>query len=104
MLFKEIVDARTHARTDGRRTPDIEGSQKLTWARIAKLRLKAAHKHNMNYLEEKKGDIDVLRRANSMKEDSDDEDLTPVTAAVQQSIFLSVLHAQIVKDGFCFIL
>jgi len=34
MLFKEIVDgrthARTHARTDGRRTPDIEGSQKLT--------------------------------------------------------------------------
>ena len=30
MLFKEIVDARTHARTDdGRRTPDIEGSQKL---------------------------------------------------------------------------
>jgi len=28
MLFKEIVDART----DGRRTPDIEGSQKLTWA------------------------------------------------------------------------
>jgi len=33
MLFKEIVDGRTHARTDdGRRTPDIEGSQKLTWA------------------------------------------------------------------------
>ena len=35
MLFKEIVDgrtdARTHARTDdGRQTPDIEGSQKLT--------------------------------------------------------------------------
>ena len=31
MLFKEIVDARTDARTDdGRRTPDIEGSQKLT--------------------------------------------------------------------------
>jgi len=31
MLFKEIVDARTHARTDDRRrTPDIEGSQKLT--------------------------------------------------------------------------
>ena len=28
MLFNEIVDART----DGRRTPDIEGSQKLTWA------------------------------------------------------------------------
>jgi len=28
MSFKEIVDARTHARTDGR-TPDIEGSQKL---------------------------------------------------------------------------
>jgi len=27
MLFKEIVDARTD---DGRRTPDIEGSQKLT--------------------------------------------------------------------------
>jgi len=35
MLFKEIVDGRTDARTgrtDGRRTPDIEGSQKLTWA------------------------------------------------------------------------
>jgi len=30
MLFKEIVDARTDGRTDGRRTPDIEGSQKLT--------------------------------------------------------------------------
>ena len=30
MLFKEIVDARTDARTHGRRTPDIEGSQKLT--------------------------------------------------------------------------
>ena len=30
MLFKETVDARTHARTDGRRTTDIEGSQKLT--------------------------------------------------------------------------
>jgi len=34
MLFKEIVDGRTdgrtHARTHGRRTPDIEGSQKLT--------------------------------------------------------------------------
>ena len=30
MLFKEIVDGRTHARTDGRRTPDIEGSQELT--------------------------------------------------------------------------
>jgi len=31
MLFKEIVDERTHGRTDdGRRTPDIEGSQKLT--------------------------------------------------------------------------
>ena len=30
MLFKEIVDARTHGRTHGRRTPDIEGSQKLT--------------------------------------------------------------------------
>jgi len=31
MLFKEIVDGRTDARTDdGRRTPDIEGSQKLT--------------------------------------------------------------------------
>ena len=29
MSFKEIVDARTHA---GRRTTDIEGSQKLTWA------------------------------------------------------------------------
>jgi len=29
MLFKEIVDGRTHARTDGR-TTDIEGSQKLT--------------------------------------------------------------------------
>jgi len=32
MLFKEIVDGRTDARTHGRRTPDIEGSQKLTWA------------------------------------------------------------------------
>ena len=32
MLFKEIVDGHTHARTDGRRTTDIEGSQKLTWA------------------------------------------------------------------------
>jgi len=31
MLFKKIVDGRTHARTDGR-TTDIEGSQKLTWA------------------------------------------------------------------------
>jgi len=35
MLFKEIVDGRTDARThgrtdDGQRTPDIEGSQKLT--------------------------------------------------------------------------
>jgi len=30
MLFKEIVDGRTHGRTHGRRTPDIEGSQKLT--------------------------------------------------------------------------
>ena len=31
MLFKEIVDGRTDARMDdGRRTPDIEGSQKLT--------------------------------------------------------------------------
>jgi len=30
MLFKEIVGGRTHARTHGRRTPDIEGSQKLT--------------------------------------------------------------------------
>jgi len=31
MLFKEIVDGRTHAWTDdGRRTPDIEESQKLT--------------------------------------------------------------------------
>ena len=35
MVFKEIVDGRTHGRTDGRtddgrRTPDIEGSQKLT--------------------------------------------------------------------------
>jgi len=31
MLFKEIVDGRTDARTDdGRQTPDIEGSQKLT--------------------------------------------------------------------------
>jgi len=30
MLFKEFVDGRTHGRTDGRRTPDIEGSQKLT--------------------------------------------------------------------------
>ena len=30
MLFKEIVDARTDGRTDGRRMPDIEGSQKLT--------------------------------------------------------------------------
>jgi len=30
MLFKEIVDARTDARTDGRWTPDIDGSQKLT--------------------------------------------------------------------------
>jgi len=30
MLFKEIVDGRTDARTDWRRTPDIEGSQKLT--------------------------------------------------------------------------
>ena len=31
MLFKEIVDGRTHGRTDdGQRTPDIEGSQKLT--------------------------------------------------------------------------
>ena len=34
MLFKEIVDGRMGARTDGRthgrRTPDIEGSQKLT--------------------------------------------------------------------------
>jgi len=29
MLFKEIVDGRTHERTHGR-TPDIEGSQKLT--------------------------------------------------------------------------
>ena len=29
MLFKEIVDARTDARTHGR-TTDIEGSQKLT--------------------------------------------------------------------------
>jgi len=29
MLFKEIVDGRTHGRTHGR-TPDIEGSQKLT--------------------------------------------------------------------------
>jgi len=30
MLFNEIVDARTNGRTDGRRTPDIEVSQKLT--------------------------------------------------------------------------
>ena len=29
MLFKEIVDRRTDGRPDGR-TPDIEGSQKLT--------------------------------------------------------------------------
>jgi len=32
MLIKEIVDARTDGRTAGPRTPDIEGSQKLTWA------------------------------------------------------------------------
>jgi len=30
MLFKEIVDGRTDTRTDGRRLPDIKGSQKLT--------------------------------------------------------------------------
>ena len=41
MLFKEIVDGRTDGRTHGRRTPDIEGSQKLTehfvlrWAKNA---------------------------------------------------------------------
>ena len=29
-LKKLLTDARTHAYTDGRRTPDIEGSQKLT--------------------------------------------------------------------------
>jgi len=39
MLFKEIVDTRTDARTDGR-TPDIEGSQKLTWALRAQVSLK----------------------------------------------------------------
>jgi len=44
MLFKEIVDARTDARTHGRRTTDIEGSQKLTehfvlrWAKKRKTR------------------------------------------------------------------
>ena len=49
MLFKEIVDGRTDGRTDdGRRTPDIEGSQKLTehfvlrWAKN-----QAHHTHNM---------------------------------------------------------
>ena len=30
MLFKEIVDGRTHGRMHRRWTPDIEGSQKLT--------------------------------------------------------------------------
>jgi len=35
MLFKEIVDGRTHART-----PDIEGSKKLTWALRAQVSLK----------------------------------------------------------------
>ena len=30
MLFKEIVYGRMDGRTHGRRTPDIEGSQKLT--------------------------------------------------------------------------
>jgi len=41
MLFKEIVDGRTHTHTHVRRTTDIEGSQKLTehfvlrWAKKA---------------------------------------------------------------------
>jgi len=43
MLFKEIVDARTDARTeDGRRTPDIKGSQKL----IEHVVLRWANKEN----------------------------------------------------------
>ena len=31
-LRKLLTDGRTHGRTDGWRTTDIEGSQKLTWA------------------------------------------------------------------------
>ena len=49
MLFKEIVDARTDARTHGRRTPDIEGSQKLTEhfvLRWAKNRKKPVYVYN----------------------------------------------------------
>jgi len=56
MLFKEIVDGstdgRTHARTHGRRTPDIEGSQKLTkhfvlrWAK----KYQIAFRPNLCYL------------------------------------------------------
>jgi len=53
MLFKEIVDGRTDGRTDdGRRTPDIEGSQKLTehfvlrWAK----KIKSAKNISVIYL------------------------------------------------------
>jgi len=42
MLFKEIVDARAHAR----RTPDIEGSQKLTEHFVLRWAKKAVHKNH----------------------------------------------------------
>ena len=48
MLLKEIVDARTHARTDaGRRTPDIEGSQKLTEHFVLRWAKKTANNYNI---------------------------------------------------------
>jgi len=56
MLFKEIVDARTD---DGRRTPDIEGSQKLTehfvlrWANKLILMYETALANPVAYLKQK---------------------------------------------------
>ncbi|XP_060563321.1 uncharacterized protein LOC132722776 isoform X3 [Ruditapes philippinarum] len=41
--------------------------------KIAKLRLKAAHEHNVKVLKEKKGEIYVLRRSNKTEEDSDED-------------------------------
>ena len=55
MLFKEIVDARTDARADGR-TTDIEGSQKLTEHFV----LRWAKNNNMY--------IDILQSYMSMQE------------------------------------
>ena len=74
--FSHHIFTKQHENEEVKEIQNIK-DEKERKRKISKLRLRAAHEHNKKVVEEKSGEIYVLRRAKHMDEDSDDEDTFP---------------------------